>query len=214
MYYMEKPLNILILGDSITAGYKLPTSSRWTNILQDKMMNKTNVLHNFINNAVSGETSNEGLKRLKEYIDIDKPDIIFIMFGINDCIHHPGKSPNVNIIQFKKNLRDMIQLGRTAGAKDIFLITNHTILLKEKMEGGFYWEDKKKNYNNVIRDVAQFENVKLIDIEKYFSYIQKSQLDKMYLPDMLHLNELGNITFANFIVHDLSSALRKLETFY
>ena len=47
---------ILILGDSIGAGYGIPSENRWTSTLQD-LLDSTNTKVNLINASVSGDTT-------------------------------------------------------------------------------------------------------------------------------------------------------------
>ncbi|HHG0031472.1 TPA: SGNH/GDSL hydrolase family protein, partial [Escherichia coli] len=48
---------LLILGDSLSAGYRMSASAAWPALLNDKWQSKTSV----INASISGDTSQQGL---------------------------------------------------------------------------------------------------------------------------------------------------------
>ena len=51
---------LLILGDSLSAGYRMSASAAWPALLNDKWQTKTPV----VNASISGDTSQQGLARL------------------------------------------------------------------------------------------------------------------------------------------------------
>ena len=73
---------ILVLGDSLTAGYGLPADKAFPALLQKKLVAegfKVKVL----NGGVSGDTSAGGRARL-EWTLADKPEFAIIELGAND----------------------------------------------------------------------------------------------------------------------------------
>jgi acyl-CoA thioesterase I len=78
----ERPLKLLALGDSLTAGYGLPSGESFTARLQRKLeaegLNVT-----VVNAGVSGDTSAGGLARL-DWLLADKPDFALVELGAND----------------------------------------------------------------------------------------------------------------------------------
>ena len=58
-----------------------------------------------INAGVSGEVSNQGLKRLPKILDEHKPQLIILCHGGNDLLH------KLDIGKMESNLRNMIQLS-------------------------------------------------------------------------------------------------------
>ena len=68
---------ILVLGDSISAGYGLEVSQGWVSILEKKLI-ETNRHYSIINASISGETSAGGLSRLNALLSTHKPSIILV----------------------------------------------------------------------------------------------------------------------------------------
>ncbi len=105
---------ILVLGDSISAGYGLEVSQDWVSILEKKLI-ETNRHYSIINASISGETSAGGLSRLNALLSTHKPSIILVQLGANDGLR--GLSP----VQMKNNLSEIVHLSQQSGAKVILL---------------------------------------------------------------------------------------------
>ena len=73
--YAQK--NIIILGDSISAAYGVPTEQGWVSLLQTRL--KTNhKQYKVINASISGDTTNDGLKRLPSLLKRYQASFILI----------------------------------------------------------------------------------------------------------------------------------------
>jgi acyl-CoA thioesterase-1 len=87
----ERPLKLLARGDSLTAGYGLPSSESFVARLQSKL--KAEGLNvTVVNGGVSGDTSAGGLARL-DWLLADKPDFALVELGANDGLR--GLDPQV-----------------------------------------------------------------------------------------------------------------------
>lgn len=75
--------NILILGDSLSAGYGLKAEQNWVNILQQRL-NQQYPDYKIINASISGDTTANGLNRLPAALKLSQPKIIIIELGAND----------------------------------------------------------------------------------------------------------------------------------
>ena len=110
---MAKPV-ILVLGDSISAGYGIDSKEGWVALLQKKLINIKST-YSISNASISGETSAGGLRRIDPLLVSDDPDIILLQLGANDGLR--GLSP----VQMKDNLVAIIQRSQKSGAKVILL---------------------------------------------------------------------------------------------
>ena len=59
----ENIIKVLIIGDSISAGYGIPLEKHWVNILQNHLNSKEKKIL-LINASISGDTTSGGLSRL------------------------------------------------------------------------------------------------------------------------------------------------------
>ena len=106
--------SIVVLGDSISAGYGIDVAQSWVNLLQKKF-NRQHSDYVISNASISGDTSAGGLARLDQLLTRHKPVIVMIELGANDGLR--GLSPQ----DMKSNLRKIIQRSRKAGAKVMLL---------------------------------------------------------------------------------------------
>lgn len=104
---------IMILGDSISAGYGLQKEQGWVHLLQQRLNQKYPKQHQVINASVSGETTSGALARLPKLLTTHQPDIIVIELGGNDGLR--GQPPQ----QIQQNLSKLVQLSKQHRAKVI-----------------------------------------------------------------------------------------------
>jgi len=87
----EKPVKILALGDSLTAGYGLPASDAFPAKLQAALKAR-GVAADIVNAGVSGDTASDGLARLDWALSPDT-DAAIVELGANDMLR--GVDPAV-----------------------------------------------------------------------------------------------------------------------
>lgn len=106
--YANQP-TVLIMGDSLSAGYGIKLEEGWVNLLQKELAKKNQA--KIVNASVSGETSSGGLTRLPALLSQHKPNIVFIELGGNDGL----RGQSIKIMQ--ENLQKMISLSQDSGAE-------------------------------------------------------------------------------------------------
>lgn len=111
---IAKPHTILVLGDSISAGYGLEIEQGWVALLQKKLV-ETKRHYSIINASISGETTAGGLARVNALLSTHQPNIVLLQLGANDGLR--GLSP----VQMKNNLTEIVHLSQNSGAKVILL---------------------------------------------------------------------------------------------
>lgn len=79
----QDKITILILGDSLSAGYGLSTESSWVALLKNKLQNES-PNYQVINISISGETTLGGRNRIEQALKSHRPNIIIIGLGAND----------------------------------------------------------------------------------------------------------------------------------
>lgn len=101
---------ILVLGDSLSAGYGLAPGQGWVALLE-RRLNELGYEHRVVNASMSGETSGGGLERLPRALALHRPAILFVELGANDGLR------GLPVAQVRANLERMIELGRNSGAR-------------------------------------------------------------------------------------------------
>ena len=112
-----KSLNVIVLGDSLVAGYGLLKNDGFINQLQNKI-NSNNIKLNLVNGGVSGETSSGLMNRL-EWVLEEQFDGVIVSIGANDALR--GINPELtfqninNILNYlKKNQIPSMLIGMKA----------------------------------------------------------------------------------------------------
>lgn len=105
---------LLILGDSLSAGYGLDAGQSWVDILATDPSKHIGFNMQILNASVSGETSAGGLSRLPGLLNRHEPDIVLILLGANDGLR------GLPLADLKDNLVAIIKLIRKSGAQAFF----------------------------------------------------------------------------------------------
>jgi acyl-CoA thioesterase-1 len=113
-YSAQAAKNILIFGDSLSAGYGIARDAAWASLLQ-KELRENHTQIEIINASISGETTSGGLRRIGKVLQEHKPYIIIIELGANDGLR--GSS----IGETEKNLREIIEQTLKTKSKVILL---------------------------------------------------------------------------------------------
>lgn len=100
---------LLIVGDSLSAGYGINPNNGWVNLLRADLEPKLNI----INASISGDTTGNGLARLPLLLKKFKPTYVLLELGGNDGLRgHP-------LAKTKANLQTMIDLCRAQNAQPL-----------------------------------------------------------------------------------------------
>jgi acyl-CoA thioesterase-1 len=106
--------SILVLGDSLSASYRMDTQDGWVNLVQQKINQKESA-HTIFNESIPGDTTAGGLARVDKALIQHKPVLVLLELGANDGLR--GLSPQ----RMKNNLKQMISRSQKSGAKVLLL---------------------------------------------------------------------------------------------
>jgi acyl-CoA thioesterase-1 len=109
-----EPPVILVLGDSLSAGYGLAPGQGWVSLLQQRLK-KEGYGHRVVNASVSGETTDGGLARLDRALATHEPGIVILELGGNDGLR------GLPVTRVEANLGMLITKSRAAGAQVLLL---------------------------------------------------------------------------------------------
>ena len=114
-----RPLKLVALGDSLTAGYRLPAASAFPAVLERALAQKGRSV-TIANAGVSGETATNGLDRVDWSVP-DGTDGVILELGANDMLR--GTDPAVTrkaldaiIVQLKGRNIPVLLAGMRASA--------------------------------------------------------------------------------------------------
>jgi len=101
---------ILVMGDSLSAGYGIRPDQAWPSLLGKRLAEK-HLDYSVANLSISGETTAGGRSRLAQALITHKPAIVVIALGANDGLR------GLPLTQMRDNLSAMVDASRAIGAK-------------------------------------------------------------------------------------------------
>ena len=104
------PRTVVVLGDSLSAGYGLKIQEGWVHLLEQRLAAQ-GYEYRVVNASVSGETTSGGRTRLPALLSKHKPDVVIIELGANDGLR------GLPVAAAEANLRGMVDDSHKAGAR-------------------------------------------------------------------------------------------------
>lgn len=101
--------SLLVVGDSISAGYGIELEQGWVNLLRQRLVKRGD--YSVHNASVSGDTTQIGVARLPTLLKENEPDIVIIELGGNDGLR------GFPLKVMENNLRKMIETSQNYGAQ-------------------------------------------------------------------------------------------------
>jgi len=106
--------NILVFGDSLSAGYGIAIEKSWVNLLQQELQ-RTQSGFGIVNASISGETTTGGRQRITKTLKQHRPSIVIVELGANDGLR------GAPIKDIEANLNYIIEQSHGSGAKVLLL---------------------------------------------------------------------------------------------
>src|SRR3546814_634500 len=104
------PPTVLVMGDSLSAGYGLSTEQGWVALLEDRI-EADKPGWRVVNASISGETTAGGSARIVREVLRVRPAVVVIELGANDGLR------GLPLREMRHNLARMIGASRYVGAK-------------------------------------------------------------------------------------------------
>jgi lysophospholipase L1-like esterase len=179
---------ICIFGASSTWGAWDYEKSGWANRLRFFLDSQNSDIFSY-NLGISGDTTNELLKRFDVEAEARHPTLIIFWIGDNDSILlKPQKKPMVSLPQFEKNLQKLIDKAKKFTEAVVFIGCKKVDELKTTpvpWATECHYTNKNLNlYNQKIKEVSEKNRCHFLEI---FDLLNKEDLD-----DGLHPNSKGH----------------------
>jgi acyl-CoA thioesterase I len=125
---------LLVVGDSISAGYGLAAGQGWVTLLAERLA-KEGYRYDVVNASISGDTTAGGRARLASLLAQHKPAIVVVELGGNDALR------GGNLSVSRVNLDAMVTTAKATGAKVMLvgmqLPSNYGSAYVKQFEGMF-----------------------------------------------------------------------------
>lgn len=186
-------VKIVCIGDSLTEGYNVHESKRWTNLLRDKL----NI--EIINSGISGDTSAGMLARFNEMVIKHKPSHVIIMGGTNDIFQ------NLSDNHIISNTLAMTRYAR-----------HHEIISIIGIPTPFYHLDDFTDNNQFIDIDSLFKRIHIfhqalrqfiLDDEQRFIDFTTNMKADLFFNDGVHPNEKGHECMSEIAKQSLNTIL-------
>lgn len=109
----SKPV-ILIVGDSLSAGYGVNVDSTWVALLKRRLAEQ-GYGHRVVNASVSGETTGGARARFPRALEVHRPTVVVLELGGNDALR------GLPLQQIRSNLEHLIERSKAAGAQVVLV---------------------------------------------------------------------------------------------
>ena len=182
------PPVILVVGDSLSAGYGLSPGQGWVALLQQRLK-KQGYGHRVVNASVSGETTDGGVQRLDRALATHKPGIVIIELGGNDGLR------GLPVTRVRANLDLMITKSRASGAQ--------VLLLAIRVPTN-YGPQYTSSFQQIYRDLATRYRIGLVPFVSNELLIA----DDLFLADGIHPNARAQPILLDNLWPQLSPLLR------
>ncbi len=180
---------LLVLGDSLSAGYQMPAEKSWPALLPPLLAQQAQPTR-VINASISGDTSGNGLARLPKLLKQHKPDFVLIELGANDGLR--GFHPKI----LRNNLSQMII--------EIKKVRSQPLLIQIEVPPNY-----GKRYNELFRNtypsLSEATNVPLLP----FFLIDIIVKPELMMKDGLHPTAEAQPLIAQFMAKHLQPYLNK-----
>jgi len=179
---------LLILGDSISAGYGLKKSENWVHLLEASLKTSGKELQ-IINSSISGDTTIGGLSRIESDLLEYKPNYVLVELGGNDALR------GYPINKIKNNLLKIIDASFTAKA--------NPIIMQIRIPPN-YGKNYVTAFESIYSEIAEEKNIPLLTF-----LLEKVALDKSLMqPDGIHPNQKAQIIIAKQVEKELLSIFK------
>ena len=187
------PVKIVAFGDSMTAGVfppggglPLPYPEELQAVLRDAYRNNSITV---VNMGEGGRQTSKALMDFQDEVIDETPDMVIIMFGINDARNIPLVT---NIDEYKSNIEQMINLAKNSGIEALVLSPTPTL------ESDLDKNRRLAVYNQGCIETAKKNNVPYVDMHKFINglYSSGSVQPSFLVWDSIHFNDYSQIAAA------------------
>ena len=179
---------LLILGDSISAGYGLKESENWVQLLENSLKRSGQELQ-IINSSISGDTTIGGLSRIESDLEEHKPNYVLVELGGNDALR------GYPINKIKSNLLKIIEASVLAKA--------NPIIMQIRIPPN-YGKNYVAAFESIYSEIAEERNIPILTF-----LLEKVDLNKSLMQlDGIHTNQKAKQIIANQVEKELLTILR------
>lgn len=178
--------NILVFGDSLSAGYGIAAEQSWPSLLQQELKRKGSG-YRVVNASISGETTLGGRQRIAKALKQYRPAVVILELGANDGLRGFGTA------DIEANLNELINAVSKAGAR--------VLLIGMRLPPN-YGEPYVTQFQNLFPRLAEKRRVRLLP------FLLDGIPPEQFQPDNLHPTAEAQPLLMQNVMKELKPLLR------
>ena len=190
-----EPVRVVCFGDRVTGVYYHTGSRRAYTDMLGIALRKTSAdaKVEMINAGISGHTTVNALARIDKDVLRHKPDLVTVMFGLNDMAR-------VSVDDYRANLKTIVGKCRDIGAEVVLATPNNIVTTAGRPT------EKLIVYCNVVRDVGRELGVPVCDCYQKMDVLRAAdEFDwRLLMSDAIHPNMDGHKRIAEYLAESIS----------
>lgn len=189
------PVKVVCFGDSVTGVYYHTGSRRAYTAMLGIALRRISGTENVetINAGVSGHTTINGLARIDRDVLAHQPDLVTVMFGLNDMTRVP-------LEDYRVNLKTIIEKCREIGAEVVLATPNNVITTSGRPT------EKLITYCDVVREVGRELNAPVCDSYRQLEAARAQDAFgwRLLMSDAIHPNMDGHKRLAEQLAQTIT----------
>lgn len=178
--------NILVFGDSLSAGYGIAVEESWPSLLQQELK-RTRSRFDIVNASISGETALGGRQRIGNALQQHRPAIVIVELGANDGLR------GFSTADIETNLNEIIVQAINSRAK--------VLLIGMRLPPN-YGEPYVTQFQNIFPRLAKRYGLKLLP------FLLESVAPEEFQADNLHPVAAAQPQIMRSVLKELKPLLR------
>ena len=178
--------NILVFGDSLSAGYGIAVEESWPALLQQELA-RNDSKYQVVNASISGETTLGGRQRIAQALKQHRPAVVILELGANDGLRGYG------VADTAANLNEIIAAAQRAQAR---------VLLVGMRLPPNYGKSYVAQFEKMYPRLASKLHVRLLP------FLLEGVPPEQFQPDNLHPNAEAQPLLMRNVLKELKPLLR------
>ena len=195
-------VRVVCFGDSVTGVYYHTGSRRaYTDMLGIALRQfAPSAKVEMINAGISGNTTENALARIDRDVIAHRPDLVTVMFGLNDMTRVPLET-------YRENLKAIAQKCQTAGSEVMLATPNNVITTGDRPT------EKLIQYCDAIRQVGSELNLPVCDVYRELDSVRTLAATdwRLLMSDAIHPNMAGHKRMATCLAQSITGQRHSLD---
>lgn len=183
---------ILVIGDSLSAEYGLPSGTGWVSRIA-RRLHDHGTGYQIHNSSISGDTTSGGVSRLPAELKRYQPEIVILELGSNDALR------GLSLDMTRENLEQMITWSQDSGAR---------VVLVGMQIPPNYGKRYADQFAGIFPKLASAHDTALVP----FLFDGFAADQQMFQDDAIHPNEAGQKIMAETVWQKLAPLLQETIT--